>query len=148
MTTRTQVERGFADAGAGITAWGGSQIIFGERMARWIGDGDQDIWCRKRYRLNDFCRIYSISRSSVYKLINRRELETKVIAGRRLVPVEAAEKLFRQTEIEAFKAWWPIHNPEIPLSALTIVTDSMPPKDDEPEPPCGWGETRAKWPLP
>ncbi len=45
-------------------------------------------------RLNDFCRIYSLSRSSVYKLINRGTLETKVIAGRRLVPVEAAEKLF------------------------------------------------------
>ena len=52
----------------------------------------------------------------------------------------------RQTEIEAFKAWWPVHNPEIPLSALTIVTDSMPPKDDAPEPPWGWGDTLKKWP--
>lgn len=47
----------------------------------------------------------------------------------------------RETELEAFEAWWPIHNPDTAISDLTIILSPMPPKEDEPEPPWGWGNT-------
>ena len=51
----------------------------------------------------------------------------------------------RETELEAFEAWWPKNNPETPLSELTIILCGMPPKEDELEPPWGWGDTLKKW---
>jgi len=50
------------------------------------------------YRVNDFCEIFGIGRSSVYKLINDGSLPSVVIAGRRLIPRDAAEALLRGGE--------------------------------------------------
>lgn len=46
-------------------------------------------------RVNDFCRDYGLSRTSFYKLVAAGKLTTVKVAGRRLVPVEAAEALLR-----------------------------------------------------
>ena len=46
-------------------------------------------------RVNDFCRDYGISRTSFYKLVAAGTLITVKVAGRRLVPVEAAEALLK-----------------------------------------------------
>ena len=46
-------------------------------------------------RVNDFCRDYGISRTSFYKLVAAGKLTTVKVAGRRLVPVEAAEALLK-----------------------------------------------------
>ncbi len=51
----------------------------------------------------------------------------------------------RETEFEAFKSWWPINNPETPFNELRVILSCMPPKDDEPEPPWGWGDTKIRW---
>ena len=49
----------------------------------------------RAYRVNDFCRLYGIGRSGVYKLLKEGKLPSVVIAGRRLVPRDAAEALLR-----------------------------------------------------
>jgi hypothetical protein len=46
-------------------------------------------------RVNDFCRDYGLSRTSFYKLVGAGKLITVKVAGRRLVPVEAAEALLK-----------------------------------------------------
>ena len=48
---------------------------------------------RRAYRVAEFCAAYGVSRSTVYKLQAEGKLRTVLIAGRRLVPVEAAEAL-------------------------------------------------------
>lgn len=48
---------------------------------------------RRALRVNDFCAAYGVSRSTVYKMQKAGKLRTVLIAGRRLIPVEAAEAL-------------------------------------------------------
>jgi len=48
---------------------------------------------RRAYRVSEFCAAYGVSRSTVYKLQAEGKLRTVLIAGRRLIPVEAAEAL-------------------------------------------------------
>jgi excisionase family DNA binding protein len=52
----------------------------------------------RAYRVNDFCRLYGIGRSGVYKLLKEGKLPSVVIAGRRLIPRDAAEALLRGGE--------------------------------------------------
>jgi excisionase family DNA binding protein len=47
----------------------------------------------RAYRVNDFCRLYGIGRSGLYKLLKEGKLPSVVIAGRRLIPRDAAEAL-------------------------------------------------------
>jgi excisionase family DNA binding protein len=47
----------------------------------------------RAYRINDFCRAYGFSRTTVYKLIAAGTLRTVLVGGRRLVPRDAAEAL-------------------------------------------------------
>jgi len=48
---------------------------------------------RRALRVNEFCAAYGISRSTVYKLQAQGKLKTVLVAGRRLIPVDAAEAL-------------------------------------------------------
>lgn len=48
---------------------------------------------RRALRVNDFCRAYGVSRSTVYKLMKANKLRTVLVAGRRLIPADAAEAL-------------------------------------------------------
>jgi predicted DNA-binding transcriptional regulator AlpA len=48
---------------------------------------------KRALRVNDFCAAYGISRATAYKLMKQGKLRTVLIAGRRLVPVDAAEAL-------------------------------------------------------
>lgn len=52
----------------------------------------------RAYRVNDFCRLYGIGRSGVYKLLKDGKLPSVVIAGRRIIPRDAAEALLRGDE--------------------------------------------------
>ena len=52
----------------------------------------------RAYRVNDFCRLYGVGRSSAYRLIQEGKLPSVVIAGRRVIPHEAAEALLRSGE--------------------------------------------------
>jgi excisionase family DNA binding protein len=52
----------------------------------------------RAYRVNDFCRLYGIGRSGVYKLLKEGKLPSVVIAGRRIIPRDAAEALLRGDE--------------------------------------------------
>lgn len=49
----------------------------------------------RAYRVQDFCRAFGISRSTVYNLMADGRLQTVRIAGRRLIPADAAEALLR-----------------------------------------------------
>ncbi len=49
----------------------------------------------RAFTVTDFCRNYSISRSGLYNLIKAGTLPTVKIAGRRLIPTDAAEALLR-----------------------------------------------------
>jgi Helix-turn-helix domain len=51
---------------------------------------------RRLLSVNEFCRCYGIGRTSTYELINSGQLKTAWLAGRRLVPIEAAETLVRE----------------------------------------------------
>jgi hypothetical protein len=51
---------------------------------------------RRALRMNDFCRAYGISRATAYKLMRTGRLRTVLVAGRRLVPVDAAEALISE----------------------------------------------------
>ncbi|WP_428671907.1 helix-turn-helix domain-containing protein [Reyranella sp.] len=44
-------------------------------------------------RVNEFCRLYGIGRSSAYKLIGQGQLASVVIGGRRLILRDSAEEL-------------------------------------------------------
>lgn len=48
---------------------------------------------RRALTVNEWCAAYGPSRSSLYKMISKGEIKTIVIAGRRLVAVDEAEKL-------------------------------------------------------
>lgn len=46
-------------------------------------------------RINDFCRLYGVGRTAVYKLLKEGKLPSVVIAGRRVIPADAAEALLK-----------------------------------------------------
>jgi hypothetical protein len=48
------------------------------------------------YTVGDFARAMGICRASAYKLIKTGQLESVVIAGRRLIPRRAAERLLER----------------------------------------------------
>jgi excisionase family DNA binding protein len=52
---------------------------------------------RRAYHVNDFCQRYGVGRSGVYKLLKEGKLPSVVVAGRRLIPHDAAEALLRGT---------------------------------------------------
>lgn len=47
----------------------------------------------RAYRVQDFCKAFGVSRSTVYNLINDGKLRSVRVAGRRLIPADAAEAL-------------------------------------------------------
>jgi excisionase family DNA binding protein len=49
----------------------------------------------RAYRVLDFCKAFGVSRSTVYNLINDGKLHSVRVAGRRLIPADAAETLLR-----------------------------------------------------
>jgi excisionase family DNA binding protein len=49
----------------------------------------------RAYRVLDFCKAFGVSRSTVYNLINEGKLRSVRVAGRRLIPADAAEGLLR-----------------------------------------------------
>lgn len=49
----------------------------------------------RAYRLRDFCKTYGLSRSTAYVMMNDGRLQSVLIAGRRLIPADAAEALLR-----------------------------------------------------
>jgi excisionase family DNA binding protein len=49
----------------------------------------------RAYRVADFCRAYGLSRSTTYNLMAEGKLRTIKIAGRRLIPADAAEALLK-----------------------------------------------------
>jgi predicted DNA-binding transcriptional regulator AlpA len=49
----------------------------------------------RAYRVAEFCRAYGLSRSSTYNLMAAGKLKTVKIAGRRLIPTDAAEALLK-----------------------------------------------------
>lgn len=46
-------------------------------------------------RVNDFCERYAVGRSTVYALIRSGKLPDVMIAGRRIIPVDDAERLLK-----------------------------------------------------
>jgi predicted DNA-binding transcriptional regulator AlpA len=56
---------------------------------------DTDGPSKRALRMRDFCEGYGISRATAYKLMKAGKLKTVRVAGRRLVPVDAAEALCR-----------------------------------------------------
>lgn len=53
---------------------------------------------RRMWRVPEFCAAFRLSQSTVYKMLKDGTLDSVVIAGRRLIPVEAGEKLLAPTE--------------------------------------------------
>jgi excisionase family DNA binding protein len=49
----------------------------------------------RAYRVQDFCKAFGLSRSTVYNLIAQGKLRSVLVAGRRLIPADAAEDLLR-----------------------------------------------------
>ena len=47
----------------------------------------------RAYSVRDFCRAFGISRSLTYTLLASRKLRSVRVAGRRLIPADAAEAL-------------------------------------------------------
>lgn len=47
----------------------------------------------RAYGVRDFCKAYGVSRSTAYNLISDGTLKSVRIAGRRLIPADAAEAL-------------------------------------------------------
>ena len=47
----------------------------------------------RAYRVLDFCKAFGVSRSTAYNLINDGKLRSVLVAGRRLIPADAAEAL-------------------------------------------------------
>jgi excisionase family DNA binding protein len=48
---------------------------------------------RRALRINDFCKAYGVSRSTVYKLATEGRLPLRKIGGRSLIRIEDAEAL-------------------------------------------------------
>ena len=55
----------------------------------------KDKFERRAYRIDDFCRIFGLGRTGVYRLLKEGKLPSVVIGGRRLIPADAAEALLR-----------------------------------------------------
>ena len=49
----------------------------------------------KAYRVSDFCRLFGLSRATVYRLIDQEKLGSVLIGRRRLILADAAEALLR-----------------------------------------------------
>jgi excisionase family DNA binding protein len=49
----------------------------------------------RAYGVRDFCKAFGVSRSTVYNLMADGRLRTVRVAGRRLIPADAAEALLR-----------------------------------------------------
>ncbi len=47
----------------------------------------------RAYRVGDFCRLYGVGRTSVYKMLKQGKLPSVTIGGRRVIPADAAESL-------------------------------------------------------
>lgn len=60
-----------------------------------ISSAKEPSW-RQLWRIKDFCPEHGISRSTVYKLIAAGKLRTVTIAGRRLIPGDEAQRLYRE----------------------------------------------------
>ena len=52
----------------------------------------------RAYGVAEFCRAFNLSRSTTYNLIASGQLESVRVAGRRLIPADAAEALLRGRE--------------------------------------------------
>lgn len=50
----------------------------------------------RAYTVQAFCKAFGVSRSFVYTLISDNKLRSVRVAGRRLIPADAAEALIRQ----------------------------------------------------
>jgi predicted site-specific integrase-resolvase len=57
-------------------------------------------WCSeiRGYRVNDFCANFGVGRSTAYHLINSGKLESVMIAGRRIILRDSAERLLKSGE--------------------------------------------------
>lgn len=49
----------------------------------------------RAYRVQDFCKAFGVSRSTAYNLMAAGKLRSVLIAGRRVIPADAAEALLR-----------------------------------------------------
>ena len=49
----------------------------------------------RAYTVQAFCKAFGVSRSTVYVLMRSGRLRTVRVAGRRLIPAEAAEALLK-----------------------------------------------------
>ena len=49
----------------------------------------------RAYGVKAFCKAYGVSRSTVYNLLADGRLKSVRVAGRRLIPADAAEALLR-----------------------------------------------------
>ncbi|MDB5429590.1 MAG: hypothetical protein JWP35_706 [Caulobacter sp.] len=47
----------------------------------------------RAYSVKDFCRLYSLGRSTTFKMIKDGRLRSVTVMGRRLIPADAAEEL-------------------------------------------------------
>jgi excisionase family DNA binding protein len=54
---------------------------------------------KRAYRINEFCTAYGLGRTKVYELIKSGKLRTVLVAGRRLVPRDAADALLAGTDV-------------------------------------------------
>lgn len=52
----------------------------------------------RAYRVKDFCSAFGIGRTSAYKLIKTGVLKSNLVAGRRLIPADAAEELLKASD--------------------------------------------------
>ena len=50
---------------------------------------------RRTYTVDEFCRAFRLCRETTYKLIRTGELQSVLLGGRRLIPVEAADALLQ-----------------------------------------------------
>jgi excisionase family DNA binding protein len=55
---------------------------------------------KRAFRIDEFCAVYGLGRTKTYDLIKAGKLRTVLVGGRRLVPKDAAEALFAQSEID------------------------------------------------
>jgi predicted DNA-binding transcriptional regulator AlpA len=53
---------------------------------------------RRALNVNDFCQAFGPSRSATYALIRAGKLPDIKIGGRRVIPIDAAEKLLKPEE--------------------------------------------------
>ena len=70
---------------------------------------------RRAYHVNEFCQRYGIGRTGFYKLLKGGKLPSVVIAGRRIIPHDAAEALLKGEDL----GW----NLEIPAFSRSQETE-------------------------